>query len=74
MEYPMAFESESKLAAACLYLALKMKDIGGWSATLEYYSGYKLQDFKAVSLLLNAMLHRKPKEQLRTVRTKYSHT
>ena len=73
MEYHFIFVSESKIAAAALYLALKMKNISGWTPTLEYYSGYKLNDFVVIALELNAMLHKKPKEQLKTVRNKYSH-
>lgn len=73
MEYHFIFVSESKMAAAALYLALKMKHISGWTQTLEYYSGYKLDDFIAIVIELNLMLHKKPKEQLKTVRNKYSH-
>lgn len=73
MEYHTIFYSESKIACAALYIALKMKHKTGWSQTLEYYSGYKLEDFLPIALDLNAMLHKKPKEQLKIVRNKYSH-
>lgn len=73
MEYHMIFYSESKIACAALYLALMMKNISGWTPTLEYYSGYKLSDFFPIVLDLNSMLHQKPKEQLKIVRNKYSH-
>lgn len=73
MEYHFIFVSESKIAAAALYLALRMKKISGWTTTLEYYSGYKLPDFMEIALELNSMLHKKPKDQLKTVRNKYSH-
>ncbi|NXS24634.1 CCNB3 protein, partial [Mystacornis crossleyi] len=43
-EYDYARESPSKLAASCLLLALTMKNLGGWTPTLEYYSGYSAQD------------------------------
>jgi hypothetical protein len=36
--------------------------------------GYKLMDFAPIVILLNTLLHRKPKETLSTVRNKYSHT
>lgn len=35
--------------------------------------GYKLIDFAPIVVLLNSLLHRKPKETLSTVRNKYSH-
>ncbi|KAJ3654629.1 hypothetical protein Zmor_013804 [Zophobas morio] len=73
MEYATVTVRDSKLAAAALYLALKMKKTGGWSAALEFYSGYKLEEFKNVVVLLNDALHKKPKNPLITVRNKYSH-
>lgn len=73
MEYQFIFVSESKIACAALFLALKMKNVSGWTPTLEYYSGYKLSEFKSIVIDLNAMLHCKPKEQLTRVRNKYSH-
>lgn len=39
LEYSMVTVSDSKLAAAALLLSLKMQDLGGWTSTLEYYSG-----------------------------------
>lgn len=36
-------------------------------------SGYKLIDFAPIVVLLNTLLHRKPKDTLSTVRNKYSH-
>lgn len=39
MDYSTVIVSDSKLAAAALYLALRMKQIHGWNATLEFYSG-----------------------------------
>lgn len=35
--------------------------------------GYKSSDFAHIVTVLNAGLHRKPKEALNTVRNKYSH-
>ncbi|KYN15838.1 G2/mitotic-specific cyclin-B3 [Trachymyrmex cornetzi] len=73
MDYTMIRFSDSKMAAAALLLALLMKDLGGWNPTLEYYSGYKLDDIRDICNLLNQSLHRKQKETLKTVRSKYSH-
>jgi cyclin B len=41
MEYSTIHFSDSKIASAALYLALKMKkdENGPWSSTLEYFSG-----------------------------------
>ncbi|XP_069678212.1 G2/mitotic-specific cyclin-B3 isoform X2 [Periplaneta americana] len=73
MEYAFVTESSSKLAAASLLLALKTKFLGGWTQTLQYYSGYKLEDIRELAHNLNGMLHKKPKAALATVRNKYSH-
>lgn len=35
--------------------------------------GYKYEEIEPVVLLLNDILHKKPKEQLSTVRKKYMH-
>uniref|UniRef100_A0A0A9XLG3 G2/mitotic-specific cyclin-B3 n=1 Tax=Lygus hesperus TaxID=30085 RepID=A0A0A9XLG3_LYGHE len=71
MDYATIQCSDSKMAAAALYLALKMKGLD-WTKTLEYYSGYRIDDVKDVVLKLNAFLH-KPKNNLKTMKTKYSH-
>lgn len=73
MDYTTISYSDSKMAAAALFLALQMKDLGGWTATLEFYTGYKVGDFKEIVHSLNEGLHRKHKEALATVRNKYSH-
>lgn len=73
MDYSTIMFSDSKMAAAALLLALQMKNLGGWTSTLEYYSGYKIDDIRDIVLVLNQGLHRKHKEALITVRNKYSH-
>ncbi|XP_011877704.1 PREDICTED: G2/mitotic-specific cyclin-B3 isoform X2 [Vollenhovia emeryi] len=73
MDYTMIRFSDSKMAAAALLLALIMKDLGGWNLTLEYYSGYKLDDIRDICILLNQALHKKHKETLKNVHNKYSH-
>uniref|UniRef100_A0A8B9MRC4 G2/mitotic-specific cyclin-B3 n=1 Tax=Accipiter nisus TaxID=211598 RepID=A0A8B9MRC4_9AVES len=72
-EYDYARESPSKLAASCLLLALTMKNLGGWTPTLEYYSGYRSQDLHALVKRLNFLLTYQPHDKLKAVRTKYSH-
>jgi len=74
LEYKMNVElSESLLAAATLALALKVKGIEGWEATLEYYSGITVQEMQPVVHNLLVMLHKPPKDNLKTVFSKYSH-
>ncbi|XP_014298253.1 G2/mitotic-specific cyclin-B3 [Microplitis demolitor] len=73
MDYATITFSDSKIAAAALFLALQMKDLGGWTPTLEYYTGYKVDDIKNIVNVLNQGLHRKYKDALATVRNKYSH-
>ncbi|KAK5645875.1 hypothetical protein RI129_004339 [Pyrocoelia pectoralis] len=73
MDYATIFTSDSKLALASLYLALKMKGLQCWNAALEFYTGYKLDQITNTVHLLNTGLQRKPREQLMTIRNKYSH-
>ncbi|XP_014811556.1 PREDICTED: G2/mitotic-specific cyclin-B3 isoform X2 [Calidris pugnax] len=72
-EYDYARESPSKLAASCLLLALIMKNLGGWTPTLEYYSGYRSQDLHPLVKKLNFLLTYQPRDKLKAVHTKYSH-
>ncbi|XP_064526449.1 G2/mitotic-specific cyclin-B3 isoform X3 [Pseudopipra pipra] len=72
-EYDYTRESPSKLAASCLLLALTMKNLGGWTPTLEYYSGYSAQDLHPLVKRLNFLLTYQPRDKLNTVRSKYSH-
>ncbi|CAH1389381.1 unnamed protein product [Nezara viridula] len=73
MDYSTVTYSDSKMAAAALLLAIIMKQGGRWTPTLEYYSGYKVDDFKDVVIALNGVLHKKQNDKIKTVRTKYSH-
>ncbi|GJQ66946.1 CycB3 [Trypoxylus dichotomus] len=73
MEYETVFLSDSVLASASLFLALQMKKTSGWTETLEFYTGYKIEDILSTVYLLNNSLHKKPKEQTMTVHNKYSH-
>lgn len=68
LEYRASF-----LAAACLCLALLMKNICDWNATLVHYTGYSKEELKDCVLLLNTMISEPPKKALMTVRNKYSH-
>ncbi|XP_071979987.1 G2/mitotic-specific cyclin-B3 [Engystomops pustulosus] len=72
-EYDFVQESASKMAASCLLLALKMKDLGGWTATLQHYSGYQAMDLLPLVKRLNFLIMCQPNEKLKAVRSKYSH-
>lgn len=39
MNYALVSASDSKMAAACLFMALRMTHQNGWNATLAFYSG-----------------------------------
>lgn len=74
MEYSLnVTTSESKLAASCLVLAFKMKGITGFKSTLEYFSGHKLSELEETFTSLVAMLRRPAGQNLKTIRSKYSH-
>ncbi|KPJ04754.1 PREDICTED: G2/mitotic-specific cyclin-B3 [Papilio xuthus] len=74
LEYTLVAHSDSKMAAAALYIALRIKSLGSWTPALQYYTGYSLEDIMPVVLAQNAALHKKPKSAISTVRNKYSHT
>lgn len=74
LDYSNVFLSDSQLACATLFMALRMTGtLKPWDKTLEYYTGYKIEDFAHIVPMLNAALHRKPREALKTIRNKYSH-
>jgi len=74
MEYQLNIgTSEALLAAAALALAMKMKGISGWAGTMEYYSGFSLAQLDTTVQALLIMLQQPPKDNLKTVRSKYSH-
>uniref|UniRef100_A0A1A9Z9T4 Uncharacterized protein n=1 Tax=Glossina pallidipes TaxID=7398 RepID=A0A1A9Z9T4_GLOPL len=72
MHYDTVSFSDSKTAAAALFIALRMFGVDqGWNFTLEYSSGYKLSDLVETITVLNGVLHRKPKSNLNNIREKY---
>lgn len=74
MDYDCITLSDSKMACAVLYMALRLHgEATPWSPTLVHYTGYQLQDFAEIVPILNAGLHRKPKGTIKTIRSKYSH-
>ncbi|KAM7360157.1 cyclin B3 [Cochliomyia hominivorax] len=74
MDYDCITLSDSKMACAALFMALRLHgEEKPWSPTLIHYTGYQLQDFAEIVPILNAGLHRKPKGTIKTIRSKYSH-
>lgn len=73
MDYDTISIRDSAIASAALYLALRMKKVSSWTSTLEFYTGYKLEEIKDTVLLLNKGIQKPPRAQIMTVRNKYSH-
>ncbi|XP_013779843.1 G2/mitotic-specific cyclin-B3-like [Limulus polyphemus] len=73
MDYDLIDTRDSMVAAAALYLAIQMKNLGEWSPTLEYHSGYNASDLENLVLRLNKLITTPLHKNLQTVRTKYSH-
>ncbi|MBN3303419.1 CCNB3 protein, partial [Amia calva] len=65
-------ERGSKLASACLLLAMLMKDLGDWTPILQYHTGYTLTDLLPLVKRLNFMLTYVD-DKFKAVRSKYSH-
>ncbi|KAG8178599.1 hypothetical protein JTE90_019705 [Oedothorax gibbosus] len=72
MDYDQIEVADSKIAAASLLLALRMKN-QTWSPTLEYYTGYREAELEDVLFSLNQNISGPPNKHLQTIRTKYSH-
>lgn len=73
MDYDLIDASDSALAAAALMLTRAVKGETTWSPTLQYYSGYKLEDIYHLIHHLHQMMSQPAKEHLKTIRNKYSH-
>ncbi|XP_074479316.1 G2/mitotic-specific cyclin-B3 [Sebastes fasciatus] len=73
MEMELVAERGSRLASACLLLALVTKDLGGWSPVLQFHSGYQTSDLVPVVRKLHEMLLAPADDKLRAIRNKYSH-
>ncbi|KAF4077739.1 hypothetical protein AMELA_G00211360 [Ameiurus melas] len=73
LELELVPERASQLASACLLLALITNHLGGWTAALQYHSGYTLGELGPLVRSLYAMLASPADENLRAVENKYSH-
>uniref|UniRef100_T1INA5 Uncharacterized protein n=1 Tax=Strigamia maritima TaxID=126957 RepID=T1INA5_STRMM len=73
MEYEFVVVSDSKLAAASLYLALQMQKTSEWTPQLQYYSGYGEADLLNLARHMNRVLHESDTPETKVIRNKYSH-
>ncbi|XP_076835925.1 G2/mitotic-specific cyclin-B3-like [Brachyhypopomus gauderio] len=73
LEQELVAERASRLASACLLLALVTKGLGGWTGALQYHSSYTVKDLGFLVRKLYAMLASPSDGQLKAVENKYSH-
>ncbi|MBN3275972.1 CCNB3 protein, partial [Polyodon spathula] len=71
-EYEFLQERSSKLAAACLFLAMKMASSGDWTQTLVHHTGYEEEDLVPIMEKLSSIISTQ-NGKLKAVYTKYSH-
>ncbi|KAH8289303.1 hypothetical protein KR054_003607 [Drosophila jambulina] len=71
LEYSIVLHSDSQLAAAALFVALRMHGCT-WNPALVHYSGYELRDFAGIVPKLNGVLHRSDCFTVKAVRSLYS--
>nr|XP_017029094.1 G2/mitotic-specific cyclin-B3-like [Drosophila kikkawai] len=77
-DYTTVGHSDSQLAAAALFMALRMHgnpdqlDGDTWNESLVYYSGYQLAEFARLVVVLNDVLHRGDWITFGAVRNLYS--
>lgn len=72
-EYEFLQERSSKLAAACLFLAMKMACSGDWTQTLVHHTGYEEEDLVPIMAKLSSLISTQ-NGKLKAVYTKYSHS
>ncbi|XP_057615595.1 G2/mitotic-specific cyclin-B3 [Chionomys nivalis] len=71
-EYEFIQEKPSKLAAACLALALYMRNLDNCIPLLEHYTHYKIRELYTLVLKLNSLVAFQPNNCLKNVYAKYS--
>lgn len=74
LEYDYVTIRASKLAAACLNLAMAMKGAHEWTPTLVHYTEYTRDDLSDLLAKLNVLISIQPKKNMKTVHSKYSHS
>ncbi|KAK7481324.1 hypothetical protein BaRGS_00027404, partial [Batillaria attramentaria] len=72
MEYDMVHYPPSHIAAAALYLAIKLLDNSAWTETLVYYSTYSEEQLQPVAAKMASLVVKAETSKLTAIRTKYS--
>jgi cyclin B len=71
-EYSFVSEKPSHIAAAAMYLAIRMKKLGPWTMTLQHYSQCTAEQLLPLVERLNHLISQPPSATA-TVHSKYSH-
>ncbi|KAK7116742.1 hypothetical protein V1264_002371 [Littorina saxatilis] len=71
-EYDMVHLPPSQIAAAALYLSIKLLDNSPWTETLAYYSTYSEDHLQPLATKLAGLVHKAETSKLTAIRTKYS--
>ncbi|XP_019726851.1 G2/mitotic-specific cyclin-B3 isoform X2 [Hippocampus comes] len=73
MDMELALERSSLMAAACLLLALRTKNLPVWPPVLQFHSGYGISEVAPAVRKLYSVVAQSPSSALKGVRNKYSH-
>ena len=74
LETTMISMKPSKLAAAALFLGMRVMDhLAIWDSTLQHYSRYQKEDLSDISQMMFTLITRAPSHHLRAVYLKYAH-
>ncbi|XP_067127724.1 G2/mitotic-specific cyclin-B-like [Centruroides vittatus] len=71
VEYDLAHYSPSHVAAAALYLSMKLLDNSPWNKTLVYYSQYDESQLLPLVYRLSHIIHTAEKNKLQAIHSKY---
>lgn len=71
-EYDMVHLLPSQIAAAALYLSIKLLDNSPWTETLAYYSTYSENHLQPLAAKLAGLVIKAETSKLTAIRTKYS--
>ncbi|XP_023222645.1 G2/mitotic-specific cyclin-B-like [Centruroides sculpturatus] len=74
VEYDLAHYSPSHLAAAALYLSMKLLDNSPWNKTLVYYSQYDESQLLPLVYRLSHIIYTAEKNKLQAIHKKYTHS
>lgn len=72
IDYGFSQRLPSEIAAAALYLSIKLIDNSEWSSTLEHYSGYTEEAILPVVAAMSSVILSTDASKYQAVKTKYS--